>query len=117
MPSSGKWVLTQEAFDKLLTALDENREGAGEKYQSLRDNLISLFEWRGCTFPEDHADETINRVAKRTNEGEQIQDVFNYSFGVARLLLLEIHKDAVRERQALRDCRHTQPHPHHSQDL
>src|SRR5260370_32120401 len=117
MPSSGKWVLSQEAFDRLLTALGENRERAGEKYQQLRDNLISLFEWRGCAFPEDHADETINRVAKRMDGGEQIQDVLNYSFGIARLLLLEIQKESARERQALLDLSQTQAMPDDAEDL
>src|SRR6202008_405245 len=67
-----KWTLTQEAFDKLLSALGGDRDVAAQKYLELRANLIRFFEWRGCSFPEDHADETINRVAKRVLEREEI---------------------------------------------
>jgi len=96
-----KWALTQEAFDKLLASLDPDRENAGKKYLEMRGNLIRLFEWRGCPFPEDHADETINRVARRISEGEEVRDPAKYSVGVARMLLLEIYKERVKERSAL----------------
>src|SRR2546421_6644181 len=67
----------------------------------MRGNLISFFEWRACPFPEDHADETINRVAKRISEGEEVRDLAKYFFGVARLLLLEIQKERARQLRAL----------------
>src|SRR5438270_7361536 len=97
----GKWTLTQEAFDRLLHSLDAERERAGNVYQETRSNLTRLFEWRGCPFPEDHADETINRVARRIEEGEDVRDVTKYFFGVARLVVLEVHKNQARERLAV----------------
>jgi DNA-directed RNA polymerase specialized sigma24 family protein len=96
-----KWALTQDAFDKLLAALAPDRESAGEKYLELRGHLIRLFEWRGCPFPEDHADETVNRVARKIAEGEMIREPAHYAVGVARMLLLEIRKDQVKQRSAL----------------
>ncbi len=96
-----KWTLTQEAFDKLLHALDGDRARAGNIYQETRSNLIRFFEWRGCPFPEDHADETINRVARRILEGEDVREPAKYFFGVARLLFLEIQKERARELHAL----------------
>ena len=96
-----KWALNQEAFDKLLVAFDVDRETAGRKYLEIRNNLTRFFEWRGCSFPEDHADETINRMAKRVFEGEAILNHSGYAMGVARLLLLEIHKGRQREQSAL----------------
>lgn len=96
-----KWSLTQEAFDKLLVALGGDRESAAQKYVEIRSNLVRFFEWRGCSFPEDHADETINRIAKRVAEGEEILNYSGYSLGVARLLLLEINKGRQREQLAL----------------
>ena len=98
-----KWILTQEAFDKLLAHFDEDRERAGERYQELRHRLIRFFGWQGCPFPEDHADETINRVAHKIEKGEEIRDPSGYCFGVARFLVLEIRKEQERERQALRE--------------
>lgn len=96
-----RWALTQEAFDKLLACLDPDREAAGVKYLEVRRNLTRFFEWRGCPFPEDHADETINRVAKRVSEGEEIRNPSAYFLGAARMLLLEIHKERAREHQAI----------------
>jgi DNA-directed RNA polymerase specialized sigma24 family protein len=95
------WALTQDALDKLLVSFDPDREKAGEKYLGLRANLIRFFEWRGCPFPEDHADETINRVARRISQGDEIRDPAHYAIGVARLMLLEIYKEQVKERSAL----------------
>ena len=96
-----RWSLNQEAFDKLLVAFDVDRETAGQKYLEIRNNLTRFFEWRGCSFPEDHADETINRMAKRVAEGEEILNHSGYAMGVARLLLLEINKGRQREQSAL----------------
>ncbi len=96
-----KWTLTQEAFDKLLLVLGGDRDSGGQKYLEIRTNLTRFFEWRGCSFPEDHADETINRVAKKVAEGEEILNPAGYVMGVARLLLLEIIKGRQREQSAL----------------
>jgi DNA-directed RNA polymerase specialized sigma24 family protein len=95
-----KWALTQEAFDKLLASFGEDRQSAGEKYLEIRGNLVRFFEWRGCPFPEDHADETINRVAKKLVEGEEIRNPSGYCMGVARMLLLEINKERAKQQQA-----------------
>src|SRR6185503_2831371 len=76
-------------------------EKAGEKYLLLRRKLERYFEWRGCLYPEDHTDETINRVCRRLSEGEVVTDIASYAYGVARMLLLEILKERQRERAAL----------------
>jgi len=102
-----KWTLTQEAFDKLLLALGEDRDSGSEKYLEIRTNLTRFFEWRGCSFPEDHADETFNRIAKKVAEGEEILNPSGYAMGVARLLLLEIIKSRQREQSALTEISNT----------
>jgi RNA polymerase sigma factor (sigma-70 family) len=112
-----KWSLTPEAFDKLLASLDPERERAGEKYEQIRGGLVCFFEWRGCPSPEDHADETFNRVARKLDEGEPVRDPFTYVYGVARLLLLEIYKGQARERTALSDLASSaQPLPRDAED-
>src|SRR5438309_6302132 len=83
------WTLTKEAFERLLSSLDARRDRAGEKYENVRRKLIEFFEARGSHSPADHADETINRVARRLDEGESIQDLSAYFYGVARLLFKE----------------------------
>jgi len=102
-----KWTLTQEAFDKLLLSFGDDRDTGGKKYLEIRNNLTRFFEWRGCPFPEDHADETLNRIAKRVAEGEQIQNPSGYAIGVARLLVLEILKGRQREQVALTEITNT----------
>jgi DNA-directed RNA polymerase specialized sigma24 family protein len=56
-----------------------------------------FFERRGCRVPAELSDETINRVARKVEEGVQINDVFKFSYGVARLVLLEHWNDPKRE--------------------
>src|SRR5262249_24616650 len=96
-----RWNLSQTAFDRFLEALDPDRESAGERYETLRKSLIHLFAWRGCAQPEDHADETINRVIRKIDEGEEIRDLISFAHGVARHLLLEIFKSRRREQRAM----------------
>lgn len=96
-----KWALTQEAFDRFLASLAEERESAGERYLEIRSKLIRFFEWRGSAFPEDHADEVINRIAKRICENEEIRNPAGYYLGVARMLLLEINRERSKQEQML----------------
>lgn len=98
-----KWILTKEAFDKLLVSLDSEPDLASEKYLIIRRNLVRFFEGRGCPFAEEHADEVINRLAKRCGAGEVINDMNSYCYGVARLLLLEIFKEQARQTSALNE--------------
>jgi DNA-directed RNA polymerase specialized sigma24 family protein len=94
-----KWTLTQDAFDRLLDSLGPDRDTAGDRYLEIRRNLVRLFEWRGCFAPDEYADETINRCAKKISEGEEIRDVATYCIGVARMVLREMSRD--RSKQAL----------------
>src|SRR5262249_4322550 len=96
-----KWSLTQTAFDGLLTSLDSNRDIAADRYLRMRRNLVRLFEWRGCCTPDDYADETIKRCARKIEQGEEIRDVAMYSIGVARMLLREMSRDRSRQARSL----------------
>ena len=95
------WTLTQEAFERLLASLDADRERAGQQYENMRRKLIEFFEARGSNSPNDHADESINRVARRLDEGENVQDLSAYFYGVARLLLKETLRGRSKEPIAL----------------
>ncbi|MCI0420658.1 MAG: hypothetical protein L0387_02510 [Acidobacteria bacterium] len=102
-PLTSPWKLTPEAFSKFLRSLDPDRSTAGERYEVIRSKLIRFFEWRDCPHPDEHADETINRVIRKIDQGEELQDPSTYVYGVARMLLLEIHKERERERNALQE--------------
>ncbi len=99
------WSLTQEALDKLLWRLDADRESAGQKYENIRRKLVKFFEYRGCGIPEDLADETINRVVRRIDDGEEIRasDPYLYFAGVARNVLREYWEKPEREWMTLED--------------
>lgn len=92
-----QWTVSQTAFEHLLEVLDTDRELAGEKYEELRHRIIKFFEWRACSTPEDLADRTLDRLARKLSSGEQINDHINYAYGVARFIFLEDRKQTRRE--------------------
>src|SRR5881409_3305162 len=109
---SEKWSLTQEAFNGLLASLAPDRDVAARRYLEVRKNLVRLFEWRGCSTPEEYADEAINRCAKKISEGENIRDIASYCIGIARMLLLEMSRDRAREARSLDEAPEPRAAPH-----
>jgi DNA-directed RNA polymerase specialized sigma24 family protein len=97
------WRLTHENFAALLAALDADPERAGELYEQLRRKLVSLFMWRGSATPDELADETLDRLARKIDEGEVVRNVPHYVGGIARLVWLESLKAEARERSALEE--------------
>ncbi len=95
--------LTSESLEALLAFLDPDRDRAGTHYETIRHRLVRLFEWRGFGNAEDLADETINRVARRIQEGIEVRsaDPYGYFCGVAHLVSKEIARRAARERAVL----------------
>ena len=89
-----KWELTRGALDGLLARLDPDPSAAGEKYEHLRRSLLKFFSWRGTPDVESSADATLDRLARRLNTDDVIDDVPAFAYGVARLIHLE------RQRQA-----------------
>jgi DNA-directed RNA polymerase specialized sigma24 family protein len=97
VPARSQWDLTREALDRLLAWLDLDRQRAGEHYEQIRAKLIKFFDWRRCPFPEECADETINRVARKVDEGVEVNvDPKNFFFGVAQFVLREQWKQPAR---------------------
>ena len=88
-------VLTEPAFNRFLSWLGVDREQAAMRYEEIRQKLIKFFELRGAAYPEDLADETINRVVKKV---EQVKDMTShpesYFLGVARNIYSEYSKSA-----------------------
>jgi DNA-directed RNA polymerase specialized sigma24 family protein len=113
------WSLTQPAFDGLLALLGPDRDAAADRYLEIRRKLVRLFEWRGCSTPEEYADETINRCAKKIGEGEIIRDPATYCIGIARMLLLEMGRDRARQTRPLEEApepQAVQPEPEGDHD-
>src|SRR5919198_2535803 len=95
------WGLSEEAFLQLLARLNADPALAGEAYEKLRAGLIYFFERKGCRIPAELCDETINRVARKIEEGHEIEDLVRFSYGVARFVLLEHWSDPKREWEQL----------------
>jgi DNA-directed RNA polymerase specialized sigma24 family protein len=86
--------LSAAKFESLLLRLDTDRNRAGEKYEEIRWKLIKFFQWNSCLEAEELTDETFNRVAgKLTSEGEVIDDVVAFAWGVAK----RIKQEALRK--------------------
>ena len=88
-----KSVLTPNAFEKLLDSFSPDRNEAGAQYEIIRRKLVRFFEWRAIECADEHADETINRVARRIDEGQIIENLKSYFYGVARMVFMEALKD------------------------
>jgi len=79
------------AFDRLLNALDSDRERAGTAYEHLRERTAGLLRWWGAADAEELADLTLDRVARKLEEGASITDgsFGAYVRGVARMIFYE----------------------------
>ena len=104
---SKKWSLTQQAFDKLLNAFSDDRDKAGDDYEVARRKLLRFFEWRAVESPDEYVDETLNRVARRIDEGQKIDNLMAYIAAVARLVLMEVVKARPRSQFSLDDPENT----------
>lgn len=89
--------LQAEQFSQFLSWLNPVRETAGEEYEKLRFRLMTFFSHRNCRFPEDLADETINRIILKI-QAETIENKLAYCYAVARNVFLEsLRKDKIHE--------------------
>src|SRR5216683_127768 len=81
----------QTAFRQFLQWLDEGVDSGGEKYLEMRRRLVSYFDRKNCLSPDELADETLNRIARRLEEQGAITDVApaRYCYIVAKFVFLE----------------------------
>ncbi len=83
----------RKRFNRLLSALDRNRNRAGEAYESLRQRLLTLFSCNDFPDAHDLVDETLRRLECKLEQGEQIENMTGYAAGIARYVCLEAEKD------------------------
>ena len=95
-----RWTLSPEAFERLLMALSPDREGAAIAYEQLRYRVIGLLRWWGACQPEELADQTLDRVARKLEDGAPIAEgaLGAYVRGVARLVFYESTREPVSAR-------------------
>jgi len=89
--------LRQTDFDRLLLWLDPNPDRAGDLYERIRWRLITILAARGCRIPEELADETIDRVARRVHdiEATYVGDKAIYFLGVMN----NVHHEHLKRRR------------------
>jgi len=96
MPQNGEQDGRRADLNRLLIRLDADPAIAWEKYRGLQLRLVKFFEWNQCSFPEELADEVLDRIARKPQE-EEIRDVSEFVIGVARNLRFEAHKRGQRQ--------------------
>jgi DNA-directed RNA polymerase specialized sigma24 family protein len=99
-------TLSQRQLHVLLAWLAPTPEKAGERYEAIRSALNRFFASRRCQPPEEFTDDTIDRVARRLADGEQIHtpNPGSYFYGVAR----NVYREALKQRQGRTDPAHVQ---------
>jgi len=95
----------ETAFHKLLAWLDGGEDSQGRKYIEMRRRLVSYFERKRCQPPDDLADETLDRVARRLQEEGAIDSPTpaHYVYIVARFVLLEYCRKPDRDLLSFED--------------
>jgi RNA polymerase sigma factor (sigma-70 family) len=61
-------AIPPQSFEEILAWLDPDPEIAANLYLQLREDLESIFKWRGCSDPEWLTDEVFDRVARKVHE-------------------------------------------------
>jgi DNA-directed RNA polymerase specialized sigma24 family protein len=86
-----EWPLTAPAFRRLLAWLDESSGSEGQTYLEMRRRLVAYFDRKACSAPDELADETLNRVARRLEEEGKIESETpaKYCYIVARFVFME----------------------------
>jgi RNA polymerase sigma factor (sigma-70 family) len=87
----GEWTLSKDALQRLLNWLDGGANSDGHAYVEMRRRLSDYFGRKNCHTPDDLADETLTRVARRLEE-ENItrgETPARYCYIVARFVFLE----------------------------
>lgn len=84
------WVINAAAFERLLQWLDEGKDSDGQKYLEMRERLVTFFDRKNCLKPDELADETLNRVARRLEEEPiEIETPAKFCYITARFVFLE----------------------------
>jgi DNA-directed RNA polymerase specialized sigma24 family protein len=85
------WSPTAGTFHQFLHWLDEGTDSGGEKYLEMRRRLVAYFDRKNCVAPDELADETLNRVARRLEEQGAITDTppARYCYITARFVFME----------------------------
>lgn len=90
-------------FNTFVAWLDGGVDSGGRSYIDMHGRLVAYFARKGCRWPDELADETLSRVARRLGEEGAISGVIpaQYCYIVARFVLLEHLRSADRHHAVL----------------
>jgi DNA-directed RNA polymerase specialized sigma24 family protein len=92
------------AFRQFLHWLDDGTDSRGEKYLEMRRRLVAYFDRKNCVAPDDLADETLNRVARRLEEEAGAitgTAPAQYCYITAKFVFLEYLREGARSQTSL----------------
>lgn len=86
-----EWVATEGSFAALLEWLDHGFPSEGLAYIEVRKRLVTYFDRKGCSDPDELADETLNRVQRRLEEEGSItaESPAKFCYAIAKFVFLE----------------------------
>jgi DNA-directed RNA polymerase specialized sigma24 family protein len=103
------WTSTKDAFRQFLRWLDEGVESGGERYLEVRRRLVLYFDRKNCPTPDELADETLSRVARKLQEQGEITDLSpaHYCYVTAKFVFLEHLRRPERKQTSLEQLPHS----------
>jgi DNA-directed RNA polymerase specialized sigma24 family protein len=103
--SKKNWAMTSNAFARLLEWLDEGKDSDGRNYLEMRQRLVAYFDRKNCLTPDELADETLNRVARRLEEEGTIKSETpaKYCYITAKFVFMESLRGADKKSVPLDD--------------
>ena len=95
--------MSEDSWQALFSALHR----AGIEYAGLHRLVTAFFVGRKCGIDSEAlADVTLNRLAKRVNQGESVRNFTSYSLNIAHKVYKEHCRDREKLRAALRELKY-----------
>jgi len=93
--------MTAGAWDGFIRWLDDGSDSEGRSYLEMRRRLAAYFDRKNCRNPDELADDTLDRVARRLEEETTIETETpaKYCYTVARFVFME----SLRSKEAKSD--------------
>ncbi len=102
-PAAAKGVdaeLARRRLHGLVERLHADAASGGFDYEQLRRRLVLFFRQHEPVDAEALADDALDRLARRLDEGTDIDNAGLYAFGIAKLMLFEAHERRTRREAA-----------------
>ncbi len=96
--------LARRRLHELIKRLHADADAGGFDYEQLRRRLILFFRQHEPVDAESLADEALDRLARRLDEGIPIENTGLYAFGIAKLMRFEANERRTRREAARQEA-------------